>query len=123
MADLDLETVIEHAARAAHEANRSWCLMLGDTSQVAWEDADLEIQASARNGVIGVLDGNGPEDSHKSWLREKVRNGWVYGPTKSAVHKRHPCMVPYAELAPEQRAKELVFVNVVKTFIVAAEQA
>lgn len=32
------------------------------------------------------------------------------GPEK----KQHPCMVPYAELPPEQKAKDSIFVGVVR---------
>jgi hypothetical protein len=34
-------SVSEAAARAAHEANRAYCLALGDTSQPAWDEDRL----------------------------------------------------------------------------------
>lgn len=107
-------TQIETCARAAHEANRAWCLAHGDTSQPAWEDAPQWQRDSAIDGVKGVLAGNGPEQSHERWLEHKRKDGWVYGPAKDPAKKEHPCMVPYAELPPEQRAKDGVFVGVVR---------
>lgn len=106
--------IIEAAARAAHEANRAYCIALGDTSQPAWNDAPEWQRTSALNGVRGVLvDGNGPRDSHVSWLDEKERTGWKYGPVKDPEKKEHPCFVPYDQLPPEQRAKDDVFTHVV----------
>lgn len=105
---------IEAAARAAHEANRAYCLALGDTSQTRWEEAPVWQKASARNGVIGVLNGNGPEQSHESWLVEKAATGWKYGPEKNVELKEHPCFVPYSELPPAQKAKDGIFVSVVR---------
>lgn len=104
---------IEACARAAHEANRAYCLAIGDTSQPAWEDAPEWQRSSAANGVMGVLDGNGPEQSHESWLAEKAATGWKYGAVKDPALKEHPCFVPYADLPPEQKHKDAVYVAVV----------
>lgn len=101
-------------AQAAHETNRAYCIAIGDMSQPAWEDAPDWQRSSAVNGVSGVLAGNNPEQSHESWLREKRETGWVYGPVKDPAKKEHPCMVPYAELPAAQRAKDHVYVAVVR---------
>lgn len=108
------EKKIEACARAAHEANRAYCAALGDTSQAPWDDAPEWQKSSARNGVVGALNGNTPEQSHESWLAEKAATGWKYGPVKDPEKREHPCFVPYAGLPPEQRAKDGVFVAVVR---------
>lgn len=110
---------IEATARATHETNRAWCLAHGDTSQPAWDDAPDWQKASAINGIRGVLAGNTPEQSHESWLAEKAATGWKFGAVKDPEKKEHPCFVPYAELPPEQRAKDHVFVAVARAFIEA----
>lgn len=110
---------IETAARAAHEANRAWCLAQGDASQPSWEEAPEWQRVSAVSGVQGVIAGNGPEQSHESWLEEKRRAGWTFGAVKDPDKKEHPCFVPYADLPPEQKAKDHVFVGVVRAFIEA----
>lgn len=110
---------IEIAARAAHETNRAYCLAIGDTSQPSWEDAPDWQRASAINGVAGVIAGNGPEQSHESWLAEKTATGWRYGPVKDPAKKEHPCFVPYAELPPEQKAKDTLYVAVVRAVLAA----
>ena len=100
-------------ARVCHEANRAYCLALGDTSQVPWDHAPDWQRSSAQNGVMNALSGAGPEASHESWLAEKQAAGWKYGVTKDADAKTHPCVVPYADLPAEQRAKDDLFVAVV----------
>jgi len=116
-----IETQIETCARAAHEANRAWCLAHGDHSQPSWEDAPDWQKESAIAGVNGVLSGNTPEQSHESWLAHKRRDGWVYGPVKDPAKKEHPCMVPYSELPPAQRVKDAIFVSVVRAMAAAFE--
>jgi len=108
---------IEATARAAHEANRAWCIAHGDMSQSAWDDAPDWQRTSAVNGIHGVLGGNTPEQSHESWLAEKTAAGWKYGAIKDAEKKEHPCFVPYSELPPEQKAKDGIFVAVARAFI------
>lgn len=105
---------IETCARAAHEANRACCAALGDHSQPPWEEAPEWQRSSARKGVLGVLAGNTPEQSHEGWLAEKIATGWKYGPVRDPEKREHPCMVPYAELPAEQRAKDHVFVGTVR---------
>ena len=108
------EHQIEACARSAHEANRAYCIALGDDSQLSWDAAPDWQRQSAMKGVLGVLAGNGPEASHESWLREKTEQGWKYGPVKDPDKKEHPCFVPYAELSAEQKMKDYVFVQVVR---------
>lgn len=108
------EHITEACARAAHEANRAYCCALGDASQPSWETAPEWQRSSAMKGVTGALAGNTPEQSHEGWLAEKIATGWVYGPVKDPEAKQHPCMVTYADLPPAQRAKDAVFIAVVK---------
>ena len=98
-------------ARVCHEVNRAYCRVLGDDTQVAWEDAPQWQQDSAVTGVAFVANNPeaGPEKNHESWLAQKAIDGWVYGEVKDAEAKTHPCFVPYDELPVEQRAKDHIF--------------
>jgi hypothetical protein len=106
---------IEYIARAAHEVNRSWCQLVGDNTQLAWESAPDWQRDSARNGVMSVLRGeHTPEASHANWYAEKKAHGWTYGAVKDSVAKPHPCMVEYDKLPHEQQYKDTLFVEVVR---------
>lgn len=109
-----MEQIVEACARAAHEVNRAYCIALGDYSQSPWDRAPEWQRTSAIDGVKGVFAGNGPRESHESWLAEKERTGWKYGPTKNPDAKEHPCFVPYDELPPEQKKKDNLFVTTVR---------
>lgn len=119
---LPLDVSVEDVAEACHEANREYCASLGDDSQPAWDDAPDWQKASARNGVIAVLSHPDmtPEDSHNNWLAEKDADGWTYGETKDPQAKTHPCMVAYHELPEEQRRKDELFIETVRSFMVPA---
>ena len=117
------EKKIEACARAAHEANRAYCIALGDTSQPPWESAPEWQRQSARNGVIGALSGHTPRQSHESWLREKEATGWKYGPVKDPEKREHPCFVPYDALPAAQQRKDGIFIAVVRAIGDAMEDA
>jgi hypothetical protein len=104
-------------ARVCHEVNRAYCLSQGDHSQPAWEQAPDWQKDSAIAGVNFALDNPDamPSDSHDSWLAQKRAEGWVYGPVKDPARKQHPCFVPYDELPPAQKAKDHIFLAIVRS--------
>ncbi len=107
---------VEEIAQVCHEVNRMYCLMTGDTSQSLWGDCPDWQKDSAIHGVQNVIDNPNldPGDSHKNWYKQKEAEGWVYGKEKDAEKKTHPCMVPYDQLPAKQRAKDALFIAVVK---------
>lgn len=108
---------ITDIARACHEANRQYCLSIGDDSQVAWEDAPEWQKESATNGVLYHVQhpNSTPSDSHENWLKEKQDTGWKYGPVKDVEKREHPCFVPYEELPENQKVKDAMFLSLVRT--------
>ncbi len=107
---------IEEIAEICHEVNLTYCYMLGDRSQLTWLCCPEWQKESAIKGVQNVIDNPnlGPGDSHKCWYKQKEADGWVYGKEKHVGQKTHPCMVPYDQLSAEQRAKDVIFIAVVK---------
>lgn len=116
------ESLFEHAARLGHEVNRAYCRALGDESQPPWDEAPAWQRESALAGVHAIAEGRvtEPHHSHISWMEEKVRDGWTYGPTKDADAKTHPCLVPFDELPPDQQMKDHLFLDVVKAVLALA---
>ena len=106
-------------AGVAHDANRRYCIALGDESQPLWEDAPKWQIASAVEGVkkIRAHEINSPRDSHQSWLEHKQAEGWREGPVKDAEAKTHPCMVPFEYLPIEHRLKDRLFFGIVKALV------
>lgn len=113
---------IEQVARICHDANRSYCLTLNDTSQPTWDYAPQWQRDSAIAGVNFHLqflksgERPDPSASHESWLEQKEQDGWKYGPVKDADKKEHPCCVPYTQLPFEQRVKDYIFCAIVEAF-------
>ncbi len=108
--------VIE-VASICHEANRQYCESIGDLSQPTWEEAPEWQRESAIKGVNFVMENpNAPASAnHDSWLKQKLDDGWKYGPVKNPDIKEHPCCVAYEELPTDQKAKDYLFKGVVES--------
>lgn len=117
------ETTLARCAEVAHEANRIYCEATGDRSQVPWAQAPAWQRESAINGVRVALRGASPAQQHAAWSADKVAAGWVYGATKDADAKTHPCLVPYAELPEQQRRKDGLYIAVVRGMACALDAA
>lgn len=112
---MNLDLTLGEVARVCHEANRALQFITQDPApSPGWDEAPEWQRKSAVAGVRAALDGITPEQQHVAWCQDKVAAGWVYGPVKDAERKTHHCLVPYAELPPEQQAKDAVFVAIVR---------
>lgn len=116
--DTPIEVVI---AATCHEANRQYARSLGDLSMKPWSQCPGWMQATNIEGVRAIRDGRvkTPADSHEAWRALKIDQGWKYGPEKSEVNKTNPNLVPYAELHPEQRRKDLIFFTLASALLSA----
>ena len=110
---------VEMIAQMCHEANRIYCVSLGDFSQGEWNQAPDWQRESAINGVKAQLADPDmtPEMSHESWLEEKRKAGWVYGTTKNEETKVHPCFLKYDMLPEDQKLKDTIFSGICKMMI------
>ena len=64
---------------------------LADTSEVALpEELVPLVEEMARN-------------VHEVWARNRVDDGWTYGPVRDDAKKRHPCLVDYDELPESEK--------------------
>lgn len=107
-------------AIVCHEANRALCLTQGDTSQKPWDEAPVWQKESAVAGVqFHLANPNaGTDDSHDSWMKQKIDTGWVFGPVKDEDLKQHPCIVPYDQLPAAQQAKDYLFRGIVHSLAI-----
>lgn len=43
------------------------------------------------------------KNTHEVWARERMAQGWRFGPNRSDARKEHPCLVPYEELPESEK--------------------
>lgn len=111
--------IITEIARVAHEINTAYSRAIGQEA-FDWADAPEWQRASSQAGVITILKNpaHGAGDLHREWMRDKAKDGWVYGETKDAEAKTHPCMVEFDQLPEAERIKDALFLGVVRALYV-----
>lgn len=108
---------VEQLAQICHEANKAYCESIGDFSQKHWAEAEQWQRDSAIRGVCFAISNPDAKAScqHDAWLKDKIDNGWKYGPVKDASKKEHPCVVSYEELPLKERLKDSLFKGIVSS--------
>lgn len=114
------ELTDEAIARIAHEANRQYCISLGDFSQRSWLNTEPHVRASTIEGVryLRTHPNATPEQMHENWCATKRQQGYRYGESKCHRSLRHPCLVPYNELGEAQQFKDYLFHAIVGLVVI-----
>jgi hypothetical protein len=114
--------VAEDIARVVHAANRELQIVQGDPRPTPpWDEITEAMARDVTEGVLAVLGGATPEQSHEAWCDRHRADGWTYGEIKDAQAKTHPCLVPWDELPREQQLKDLLFGAIVRALAPEAE--
>jgi hypothetical protein len=48
------------------------------------------------------------QNNHEVWARQRLADGWQYGPARDDQRKQHPSLIPYEELSDEEKAYDIV---------------
>lgn len=40
---------------------------------------------------------------HEVWAKNRMAEGWTYGPVRDDAGKKHPCLLPYEELPESEK--------------------
>lgn len=111
----ELQSAMRDAtAELCHEVNRGYSIALNDDTQPKWDDAPEWQRLSILKGVEAGP--KPPHESHAAWMKQKLADGWRYGPDKDVENKLHPCIKPYNELHYKHRAKDYIFQSIVGVF-------
>ncbi len=43
------------------------------------------------------------KNAHENWARQRMEDGWRWGPRRDDAKKEHPSLVPYEELSEEEK--------------------
>lgn len=73
------------------------CDMGYDPQPLEFKDVRLP---ESLNALVEAL----AEYVHDTWARGRLDQGWTYGPARDDAAKKHPCLVPYADLPESEKA-------------------
>ena len=68
-----------------------------------WIPRPLDTTAVRLPPELEVLIERLAENTHDLWASQRQRDGWTYGPKRDDAAKRHPDLVPYADLPESEK--------------------
>lgn len=67
-----------------------------DTSQIHLpEDLNSLVEFLAKN-------------THENWSKERILQGWQWGPERNDTKKEHPCLIPYEKLPQREKVHDRI---------------
>jgi len=60
------------------------------------------------------------EMEHRRWMAERLMDGWSYGPKRDNRKKIHDLLIPYGELADEEKDKDKDMIQNIKNLVTSA---
>lgn len=70
------------------------------------DTTDVELNEDVA-GLISRLAAN----AHEIWARQRMDDGWSYGPRRDDTAREHPCLVPYDDLPESEKVYDLRMVT------------
>jgi ryanodine receptor 2 len=73
---------------------------------VSYDPRPIDTDAVALPPDLLALTERLAEHVHDVWARQRLAQGWTYGPRRDDAARRHPCLVPYAQLPEEEKVHD-----------------
>lgn len=106
-------------AKTCHAIHRAYCIENNIKTQPEWNDLDEKHIEVIIDSVRKILSGEikTKEESHLNFVKYKISQGWKYSKIYSVENKTNPRLTEFNNLTIEQRTKEALFIECVKSFI------
>lgn len=70
---------------------------------MAYEPRPIDTRSVSLPSELLELTERLAEHAHDVWARQRMSDGWTYGARRDDQTKRHPCLLPYAELPESEK--------------------
>jgi hypothetical protein len=58
------------------------------------------------------------ENAHELWAQQRIKDGWTWGPKRDEDAKKHPSLIPYAQLSESEKEYDrVVSLGVLKSIL------
>ncbi len=110
---------LEQIGKTCHAVHLAYCNQMGIDTQHSWEELSTEHKNTVIDSIRKIISGeiNSVVESHNNFVKMKTAAGWVYGSTYSKESKTNARLLPFEMLVIDDRIKEVLFFECVKSFM------
>lgn len=70
---------------------------------MTYEPKPLDTSAVVLPPDVVALTEQLAENAHEVWAVTRIKQGWTFGPVRDDAGKKHPCLIPYADLPDSEK--------------------
>ena len=70
---------------------------------MVYEPKPIDVSAIVLSGDLSKLTERLAENAHDNWAARRMGEGWTYGPQRDDAAKKHPDLIPYADLPDSEK--------------------
>lgn len=108
---------LEACAHAGYEAVRTFCLYNHNHKIGPWSRVPMLVRREIMLDAASYVTGKHPDLVHQEFYERLTADGWTYGSEINREAKKHPRLLPWEQLLPQQRAQEVVFAGIVMVMV------
>ena len=92
-----------------------------DREDPSWDelddDADKDNRVTLMSETVPDIKKISAKKMHDMWVDQQAKEGWKYGESYDKKKKTHPCIVSWAELPDLEKAKDAMYLAVIKAMV------
>ena len=74
-----------------------------ESNSAMYEPKPIDTFGITLSSELNALTERLAENAHDLWARQRLADGWTFGPQRDDRAKKHPCLVPYEELPESEK--------------------
>ena len=71
---------------------------------MSYRPAPIDTSAVSLSPELHALTERLAENAHDIWAAQRLADGWTFGAKRDDAAKKHPCLIPYAELPDSEKS-------------------
>ena len=73
------------------------------SARMSYRPAPIETSGNSLPPALAALTERLAENAHDLWAAQRLADGWTFGAQRDDAAKKHPCLIPYAELPESEK--------------------
>jgi hypothetical protein len=114
-----MELNLDEIAKICHNTHVRYCSNMNLKGMtLSWNDVQENHKNIIKDSLQKIINGEikNPKESHNNFVKQKEKEGWVYGEDYSLEDKINPRLTDFENLSINDKVKEILFFETALNF-------